>query len=468
MSLKLQFIHGVSWTTLSKGTLASVSILQIIILARFLDHEDFGLFATVSVILGLAAFFVEAGLGSAIIHKQDADPVQLGTARWINLCLGFVVFLVVFSSAWAVASFYDEPRLKSLIQLSSIIFLVQPFAILPNALLQKGFCFKELALVDIAGVLAGFCLAVWFALNGYGVLALIFSQIFSTITRTLLLIIFELRRFGAHWRFSLEESKFYLRFGGFQIGENTVNYFNTQVDVILIGKILGQEALGLYYLAKQLVFRPVGIINPVITQVAMPAFAKIQGEEVRLKRAFLQMVHTLATVHFAVYLLLACFSNEIVAIFLGEKWEGTAVLVSILSFYVLQRAIGNPVGSLLMAKGRVDLGFYWNLAVLFYTPLVVWVGVSWGLEGVAWGLVLGTIVLQPSGWYFLIRPLSGASFAEYFGPIMRIAGLAALSFGVLFFLENVIVKVALACAGTLLYLWWNRSILEAAMPRRVK
>jgi O-antigen/teichoic acid export membrane protein len=82
------------------------------------------------------------------------------------------------------------------------------------------------------------------------------------------------------------------------------------------------------------------------------------------------------------------------------------------------RSIGNPVGSLQLAKGRADLGFYWNLGVFLLTPLVIYLGSVYGLIGVAISLLSLQILLHIPNWYFMVRPLCSAGFKEYFNEII--------------------------------------------------
>lgn len=437
-----------------------LQVFKTAILARLIAKEDFGLFATAAVVLGFAEFFVEAGLGSAVIHKQDATRDDLAVAYTINIVLGWLVFVGIYFLSIPIADFYSDDRLAPILRLVSLIFLFQPLGRQFEALFRRDLKFSILAKIDILAAVVGFAVSLVLAWKGMGVKALVWSQISLTFFRMVFLLWLGTRQFGFKIGFSFERAKFFLRFGMFQICENSVNYFNTQLDTILIGKLLGQETLGVFFMAKQLAFRPIQIFNPVINTISMPVFARIQNEEERLKSGYLRIVHTLAIIHFALFTILAGFADEVIAVFLGNQWISASPLLKILVFYTMLRAIGNPVGSLLVAKGKVDLGFYWNLSMLFVTPVITIFASKFGAAGIAWGLFFSMLGAMVPCWYFLIQPLCGASFKEYFGNIFKTALIVAVCFGNLLFISEFWHKIVVCLFSLGCYILYNWSKLK--------
>jgi len=460
VTLKAQALKSLKWTTTSAIACSVLQVARMAILARLIAREDFGLFATIAVILGFADFFVEAGLGSAIIHKQDATEEDLASAYTINILLGWLVFAALYLLSSPIAGFYNDSRLIGLLHLATLVFLFQPLGRQYDALLRRDLKLDTLAKLEMFAAFIGFASSLCFAFYGLAVRALIYSQLLTTLIHVMLLLRIGIRTYGFRIGFSYRRARFFLRFGVFQICENAVNYLNTQLDSILIGKLLGQEALGVFYMAKQLAFRPLQIINPILTRISFPVFAKVQNDTTRLKRGFLQVVHSLALIQFALFTLIAAFSDVIVSIFLGNNWSEAAHLLKILAFYTMLRSIGNPVGSLLLAKGRVDVGLYWNIGMLFYTPPIVIFASKWGATGIAWGLLFAMIGSLVPGWYFLVRKLCGASFSEYFSGLTKTALLVTICFGPSFLLANPGARLTTAAIGFCCYLWYNHPTIK--------
>jgi O-antigen/teichoic acid export membrane protein len=419
MSLKKQAISGVKWTSLSSILVAVIQLIQLAVLAHYLNASDFGLMAIVSVIIGFSALFMDMGISASIIHKQDITHIQLSSLYWLNIAAGLLLFILVYLSAPYVAAFYNESELVPLVRLLALTFVLSAVGNQYAILLQKSLRFALIAKINILSVFGAFILSVLLAANGFGVYALVYGTISNIVVSTLLNVLIGIKEHRPALCYSHTEIRPMISFGMYQMGERAINYFNSQFDVILIGKLLGTEALGIYSIAKNLAMRPAMIINPVITRVAFPVMAKVQDDIPRLKGIYLRTINYLSSINFPIYLLIALLAEPIIYLFFSEKWEGSIVILQILALYYAIRSTGNPVGSLQLARGRADLGFYWNLGIFFVTPVILYIGSRWGLEGTAYSLLFSGIFLTVQGWYFLVLPLCEAGFTEYFTQILR-------------------------------------------------
>lgn len=413
MSLKAKTLSGVKWTTVSTIIVTAIQLLQLSVLARFLAPTDFGLMALVMLVIGFSQAFLDMGISNAIIHKQTITNEQLSTLYWLNVLAGFVLFILICAASPLISFFYKEPELTKLIILVGLTFLIQPFGQQFMVLWQKEMRFAEMSKIDVVTKLFSLVVSVVFAYLGYGVYALVYGALAAVILQTILFVSMGVKEHRPQLLLHWGEVREFVNFGAFQMGERTVNYFNSQIDVILIGRLLGTETLGVYNIAKQLVMRPAQIFNPIITKVTFPAMAKVQNDWSTLKRVYLKTVNYLSSVNFPIYALMIALAPEIVFFLFGSKWMAAIPLVQILSIYGAVRSTGNPIGSLLLAKGRANLGFYWNLGLLFYVPVGIALASQWGLLAVSWMLVALSVSVLIPGWYFLVRPLCGATLGEY-------------------------------------------------------
>lgn len=413
MSLKAKTLSGVKWTTVSTIIVTAIQLLQLSVLARFLAPTDFGLMALVMLVIGFSQAFLDMGISNAIIHKQTITNEQLSTLYWLNVLAGFVLFILICAASPFISLFYKEPELTKLIILVGLTFLIQPFGQQFMVLWQKGMRFAEMSKIDVATKMLSLVVSVVFAYLGYGVYALVYGTLAAVILQTILFVSMGLKEHRPQLLLHWCEVREFFSFGVFQMGERTVNYFNSQIDVILIGRLLGTETLGVYNIAKQLVMRPAQIFNPIITKVTFPAMAKVQNDTATLRRVCLQTISHLSSVNFPIYAMMIVLAPEIVLFLFGAKWMAAVPIVQILSIYGAVRSTGNPIGSLLLAKGRANLAFYWNLGLLFYVPVGIAIASQWGMVAVSWILVALQVSLIIPGWYILVSPLCGAKLGEY-------------------------------------------------------
>lgn len=437
MSLKQKAFGAAKWTSFSAVATSLMQLLQIVVLSRFIDKADFGLMAVALFVIGLSQIFMDMGISNAIIHNQKVTKAQINTLFWLNIFAGVAIYITLYISTPFIADFYHSPELVSIIRWTSATYLIIPFGQQFETLLVKELNFKSLSIRDVIGKTSGFFASVLLAFLHYGIYALVYANLIQALVSTLLLIVYGLRIFRPRLDFDWHslKSEGFFSFGLFQMGEKTVNYFNSQFDTLLIGKLLGMEALGIYNIAKTLAFRPYQIINPIVTKVAFPVLAKIQDDIEKLRRAYIQILRLLTYANAPIYAAMILLAKPLIILFFGEAWTESIPFLQILAVTALCNSIGNPVGALLLARGRADWGFYWNVGMLAFMPLCIWIGSFWGLEGVAWGLTLFKVAVMLPAWGLFVYPLCKAKFLEYFGSIGKPILLAAISFAAAYFLS---------------------------------
>jgi O-antigen/teichoic acid export membrane protein len=422
MSLKQKAVSGVKWTAVSTIFSTFFQVVRIVVLGRLLAPEDFGLMAMMVVVTGFAGIFGEMGLGSAIIQRPNPTKNELSSLYWANVFFGFIVYGFLFAITPFVAALYSTPELKTMLPIASLTFLFIPWGNQFRALLQKELLFKKLSCIEIISSGLGTTTAVILAVSGWGVWALVYAQLMESGFRTMWLCWIGWRwptKPGLH--FAYQDMKGYLGFGLNQVGAMSINYFNSRTDQLVIGALLGPEALGFYSMAFNLVMMPVQKINPILTRVAFPVFAQVQHDRARLKRGYLKMLNILTTVNAPVLMGFAAVAPMAVPLILGEKWTPIVHVVQVLCFYSLIRSTGNPGGSLVMAIGRSDIEFYWNLGLLFIVPATVYSSglIGQSIESISWALV-GVQLLLLNLWYFLVvKRIFGSIFTEYFATMLK-------------------------------------------------
>ena len=121
MSLKKRAISGVKWTTISTIVVVAVSMLKLSVLARFLDKSDFGLMALVNVVLAFMGLFMDMGLTSAILHKQNISKNEYSSLFWLNFGFSFFLYVIIILLSPTISSFYDEIELENILYMMVII-----------------------------------------------------------------------------------------------------------------------------------------------------------------------------------------------------------------------------------------------------------------------------------------------------------------------------------------------------------
>lgn len=372
------------WTGISMSVTTVLLYGRLAVLARILSPKEFGLMGMVLVIIGIGQAFADVGLSQSIIWKQDSTREQLSSLYWFNILASIAVFCLTIAISPLVAAFFHQPRLVGLMLWTAFIFPATAIGSQFQTLMQRGLEFKKLALVEISASAIGASVAVGTAFINHSVLALIWGQLAISASASLLYCVMGLPRWRPMLVLRFKNLGDYISFGFYQVGQQVVNAYAVNVDYIMVGRFLGPQLLGVYMLAWQLMVAPMAKINPVLTKVAFPVFAKRQEDDRSLETGYIELSKMVAMLVIPVMALIAATAPVLVPVIFGTKWSAAIPIIQIFALLGLFRSLANPIWSMLFAKGRADIGFMLTTTVAAISTAVFWFAAQQGLHFMAW------------------------------------------------------------------------------------
>lgn len=417
MSLKNQAVSGVKWNSMSTLGGAGIQFIQMIALARILTPSEIGIGGIVLLVIGFSQIFQDIGISAAIIHHQDIKKDELSSLYWLNIFSGIILFFALFISANLISLLFDVPKLSFLMRYAAFLFLIIPFGQQFQIFLQKELLFRVLSQIEIISILVGVIISIVSAYYFRNARAFVDGQIVTSSIRVILLVIVGLKLNKPTLHFSFREVRKYISFGLYQMGEKIITYFNARVDQIIIATLMGTTQLGIYNIAYQLVMAPISKINPAINRVMFPVYAKMQHEPEKLRNSYLKALKLISLINFPILLGLASVAPYFTYIFYGTKWSDCIIIIQILSLNGLIVAMDNPIGAILLAKGRADMGFKWNLLVFLIQPLILFFAGHFGLIVLTSARTAVYFMLFILGYFLLLKPLVGGCGNIFFKKI---------------------------------------------------
>ncbi|WP_299807093.1 MOP flippase family protein [uncultured Shewanella sp.] len=414
-TIKAKTVSGVKWTSLSMIITVVMLFIQMAVLGRYLTPEEFGVMAILMLIIGFSDIFSQFGLSEAIIQEQSTSRISLSSLYWLNLLFGVAVYFVVNSLSLVYAALHSSEIFTEYVPYVTLSFLILPLSSQFKTLFQKQLKFKVLAVSEIVSVLVGVCFAIFYAIEFKDVWALIYGYLIRCTLNSLFVFIVGLRSgLAPRVEFSLSSVKPYMNFGLNLFISNVMNFFNSRVDQLLIGSILGVTALGYYSMAFNLVIQPIIKLNPVLTKVAFPILAKLKATPDGLKDGYLKLMKGVLFLNTPLLIGLSIFAPTVIPMFIGEKWTPSVEIVQILAFYALIRSSGNAGGSMVLAAGKANLLMRWNLWMFIFQPVVIYAVASFGtVVDVAIALVFIQLVSIFIWYHKIVVKLIGNCFIEY-------------------------------------------------------
>jgi O-antigen/teichoic acid export membrane protein len=396
-------VSGVLWKFGSQAFQQALQIVTIVVLARLLGPNAYGLAGMVFVFSRLLTYFSDMAMGAAVIQRSELTHAQLSTAFWTTAATGVSATLVGFACSPLVARFYGEPTLESLFQALSLNFVLVALGRTQVALLQRQMRFRSIEIRNSISAVGGATAGVLLAVNGAGAWALI-GQVLVTSTVGLLLV-WRLSSWRPSFVYSRRDFREMGRFSGNVLGAQTLFFFTNNLDNLLIGKFVGAASLGAYRLSFNLMQQPVVRLAAPLRTVLYPAFARLNGDRPRLAQAWLNVNRLLAAVMLPGLVLLAVTAPDTIPVLLGDGWQASVVLVQVLclvgmlqSTQLLNSAVLQALG---MAGALLRLaGFSFSLNMIAFV-----IGLHWGALGVAVGAVIANSVVQPVYAHLILHQL---------------------------------------------------------------
>jgi PST family polysaccharide transporter len=389
--------RALGWTFVSNaiGRLGTLGIG--ILLARLLGPHAFGTYAVAWVFLLAVLSFNDVSLSLAIV-RWPGDPKQIApTVTTMSLITSLIVYAGCFAGAPGYARAMGAPAAASVIRVLALNVLLDGLVATPNALLQRHFRQDRKMIADQVNNWLGAGVSVVFAVTGFGAMSLALGRITGAVAAAVLYVAFSPQRLRAGFDRSIARAL--LKYSVPLAGSAVVVFAVSNLDQLVIGRMLGATALGYYVLAFNLAAWPVNIFSQPVRSVAPAAFARLQHDHAAMRTGFLSAAAILGIVALPVCLVISGSAVPMIGFAYGARWLPAAQALAWLGLLAALRIFFELTYDffVVLARARavftVQLG--WFLALI---PALIAGARLGGIDGVAIGEVaVAAGVILP--WY---------------------------------------------------------------------
>lgn len=455
-SLKRQVVGGMGWSAFAR---LSSQVLQFgitVILARILSPDEFGLIGMIAVFVGFVSLFSELGLTSALVQRDDITEAHLSSVFWLNLAAGVAITLGFIAVSPLISAFYQEPQLTLLATFIAFNFTISAFNDVQTAMLQRKMDFRRLGIISITSVIVGGAVAVIMAMSGFGVWSLVAQMLVKMLVEVL--IMWATTAWKPHFLFEWQAIRDLIGFSLPYLGTQSLNYLIRNVDNLLVGRFVSSYSLGLYRQAYTLMTLPVNQSTNIISTVMFPAFSRIQDDKVRIKTILMRLQRVIALVSMPMMAGLFVVANTFVPVVFGPAWVEMVPILQVLCIAGFKQPVGSTTGIIYTSQGRTDIQFRWALFSSIFTIISFFIGIRWGVLGVAMAYTIRSYLVWYPGMSIPSR-LIDMTFMEFINNIASIITIslvmAALVYGLGLILpstwEPVATLVVQVAAGVIIY-----------------
>lgn len=385
-------------TQISRIGLQAVSV---IVLARLLSPEDFGLIALVVAVIGFGELFRDFGLSQATIQARHLSKAQTSNMFWINTAIGITLSTGLALLARPLADFAGDDRVTYVALALSPIFALNGLAAQYRADLNRNLKFNKLAASDLIPAIISLSVAITTAIYGWGYWALIVNQLGTAVLTTVML------PFLCRWlpeRYNRRTSiRDLLSFGSNLLAVQTLVYISRNIDKAIIAASIGLVQLGIYDRAYQLLMLPLNQINAPANRVALPILSRIAHDVSRynayLIRGQKAMLHMLT----AIFALSTALSPVLIPFVLGNQWGQTVPIFAALALAGFSQGAGYVTYWIFLSKGLTRSNLWYTLLTRPVMIIAVLIGSLWGTIGIAWSYSIVLFIMWPFGIIWIKR-----------------------------------------------------------------
>jgi PST family polysaccharide transporter len=464
--------HGVVWSTISSLVLRLGNLVLGIILARLLSPDDFGVYAVALTVQSVLMTLADIGMSVDLIRTSDPER-RAPTVATVSLMSGASLALLMTVTAGPIASVLGEPDAASVITILSWTLLISSAGVVPYAKLQREFQQRKMFATSLADFAVGTSVTLVLVVVGLGPIALAIGRVVASFAATALQ--FVLTRLRPRFGFDKEIARSALRFGIPLASANLLSWALLNIDNVVIVRVSGATALGLYVLAFNISTWPMSAIGQAVRSVSLAGFSERSRNEETGDRGLGTALSLTWAAALPAGVLLAALSGPLVVVLYGDRWSAASGALAALGMFGALRVALDMMATYLMARGAARPVLYiqivWFLSLI---PAVI-VGTHWkGIAGAGWSHLAVSAVLILPAYAFALRRLDVSPWALVSAtwrptlaaiPTWFVAHTAAEGLN-----DPVLALLAGGALGVLCYaalcLRWLRGLLPARSARR--
>ncbi len=370
----------------------AVQFGTVVIVARILGPEQYGIAAVVLIFTTLAELLRTSGIVNAVIQRPDLTSdraAALHRVSWVVASLIGIAGALVYAATGGTALYAV---------LFAGIIASAGFGAIPGALLVREMRTLPLVASELAAAVVGCALAMWLAATGAGGAALVWqAAAYSVLTTAAVLVAGGWRRRD---RASLRDVREYLRFGGHSAVTQGARFVSQNTDRSVLAATATAAEAGLYVQAGQLVMLPLAQVTGPLHRVVLPALSRLKDDADGFRRYFRGTAAVMSLTLLPLFATLAVIAEPLITTLFGAQWSGSVGLFRILALNAIGATLVFLSSWVFVATGRARTQSWVTLATAVASVAGVLIGAAHGPVGIA--IALATVSISSAVPTFLV------------------------------------------------------------------
>lgn len=386
--LRKKTYHGFLWAGLEQFGASFLGFITQIILARILLPAEFGVFGLILIINTIADIISDSGMSTSIIRTENTTEKDYNTVFFSNLVISFLLYIILFLAAPAIAGYYNEPIMADIIPVYAISIPISSFFSMQNTILRKALNFKSITAAALPAIIISSILGIVLGYLGFGVWALVIMYLTKLLIQAVILTI------KSKWlpRFSFDFAILRIHFGfGNKLLLATILGKTAQnITGIVIGKSFSIAEVGYYTRADGLKNFPVLSFTSLLEKVAYPVLAQMQSNTEKVIFNYKKMLSLAIFIMSALMLCLILISKPLILLLLSNTWQNSIPYLQWLCVIGIFYPFGVFSHNIILLKGKSNIILF--LSIIMEVATII--GVIYFAQFSIIAIIVFSIALQ--------------------------------------------------------------------------
>lgn len=352
-NVKVDTVSSLFWKLIEKGGRAIVELTVQVVMARLLAPQEFGALAIMLVFVNIGNVIVQSGLNTSLVQAKSIDDADLSTVFWLCFGISLLIFVLVYSAAPTIASFYKMPYISGPLRTLAFLLLITSYNSVQVAIVQRELKLRKVFNATIVAAVISGALGIVAATMGAGVWSLVTQQLTYQLVNCFVL------RLQVRWHpkfvFDVKKARIHFSYGWKLLVFGLIDQCYQSLSDLIIGKQFNADSLGFVSQGKKYPQAIGNMLDGAIQPVMLSAVSRVQDDAPYVKRLVRRALKTSTFLIVPSMALFGVTAKPIVIILLGDKWLPCVPFLQMYCFIYALLPIHTANLQALNGMGRSDI-----------------------------------------------------------------------------------------------------------------
>ena len=351
------------WANFGSLLAQIISFISIIIVARFIGPDDFGLVSIGLVFLLFGQRILLEGFGYYVVRESIFENIK--DAHILSILFGFIIS-IIFILCSIILYYNNEDKLSFIVATLSIIPVIEGFSTVKMALMKKDARFKELTIrVLFSNTISSFT-AIVLAIIGFGYWSLVIQQILLSLLN--LLFLNKKNKFKLNKKIEIKNLLKILCINYKMILNSLIFIAVNRMDVMFLSYYGTAYNVGIYSIAKRLIRTIPDVFVTGSNAVLMTYLNKHSSNSGQI---LVDKIKYLTLIVYPLLMAIYLYAEQIMILLFGKEWINSVSTLKILCVMCGIQIIYSVIITFLISKNKSNIVLFSNVMQLIFITIIL-------------------------------------------------------------------------------------------------